>query len=114
PPHRDFLTARSSLCHRTLAVGDHQLHADRGDVPARCRQPPEQGFAPLLLIEVKALRIELRGEPLDVFGGEGERANLALRADLDVLEETHRYSVPDSVRRLTMIGDSISHSTPPA
>ena len=52
--------------------------------------PAEQRFAPLLLVEVKALRIELRGEFLDVLGGEGERADLALRADLDVLEETHR------------------------
>ena len=35
-------------------------------------------------------------------------------ADLDVLEETHRYSAPASARRRTMIGDSISHSTTPA
>jgi hypothetical protein len=39
---------------------------------------------------VKALRIELGGEPLDVLGGEVERAKLTLRADLGVLEITHR------------------------
>src|SRR4051794_14841536 len=114
PPHRDLLAARDGLRRQALAVGDQQLHADRGDVPARCRQSTEQGFAPFLLIEVKPLRVELRSKLLDVFGGEGERAKLALRADLDVLEETHRYFAPASSRRRTMIGDSISHSTMPA
>jgi hypothetical protein len=82
--------ASTGFRRQALAVGDQQLHADRGDVPARCRQSPEQGFASLLLIEVEALRIELRGKLLDVGGGKGERAELALRTDLDVLEETHR------------------------
>src|SRR6478672_8908092 len=114
PPHRDLLATRDRFRRQALAVCDQELHANRGDVPARCSQSPEQGFASLLLIEVKALRVELRGKPLNVVGGEGERAEVAPGADLDILEETHRYIAPASSRRRTMIGDSISHSTMPA
>ena len=59
-----------------LAVGDQQLHADRTDMPARGGQTAEQRLASRLLVEMKALRIELRGEFLDRFRGEGERAEL--------------------------------------
>ena len=78
-------------------------------------RPAEQRFAPLLLVEMKALRIELRGEFLDVVGGEGERADLAPRADLRCPRRNASiaYSAFPS-RRRTMIGDSISHSTTPA
>ena len=99
-----------------LAVGDQQLHADRSDMPARRRKPAEQRLAALLLVEMKALRIELRGEFLDHLGGEGERSDFAPLPDLDFLEETHQpaYSAAPA-RRRTMIGETISHSaSPPA
>src|SRR5207247_300475 len=54
PPHGDLLAAGDGLRCQPLAVGNQELHADRGDVPARCSQSPEQGFASFLLIEVKA------------------------------------------------------------
>src|SRR5436305_2982266 len=84
-------------------------------MPARCRKPAEQRFAPLLLVEMEALRIELRGEFLDVFRGEGEGAELKPLPHLEVFEETHAcYSTGSAARRLTMIGEVISASTCPA
>ena len=50
--------ATASL-HQALTVGDQQLHADRADMPAGRGQPAEQRLAALLLVEMKALRIEL-------------------------------------------------------
>jgi hypothetical protein len=41
---------------------------------------------------MERLRIELRREPLDQFGGEGERTHLAPLPDLDVFEEIHDFS----------------------
>ena len=41
------------------------------------------------LVEVEGLRIEGLREALDLLGGEGVRADLVARADLDVLEEVH-------------------------
>src|SRR5262249_7381818 len=88
-PDRDRLAARGFFRRAPLAVGDQQLHADGGDVPARRGEPAEQRVAPLLLGEMEALRIELRGEALDVLRGEGDRAEGAAVADLDVFEEGH-------------------------
>ena len=56
--------------------------------------PPNSELRALLLVEVKALRIEFRGERLDGLGGEGVRADLAALADLDLLEEMHRSTRP--------------------
>ena len=89
-PDRDLLAARRRFLRLTLAVGYQQLHADRADMPARGGQPAEQRFAALFLVEMKALRIELRGEFLDVVGGEGERAEFTALADLHILEEAHQ------------------------
>src|ERR1700704_4313938 len=80
-------------------------------MPAGCSEPAEQRLAALLLVEVKALRIELRGEFLDIVGGERERAEVAPPPDFQILEEMHQ-AAPAS-RRLTMIGDTISHSACP-
>jgi hypothetical protein len=41
-------------------------------MPAGCGQATEQRLAAFLLVEVEALRIELRGEFLDRLSGEGE------------------------------------------
>jgi len=46
-------------------------------MPALGRQAAEQRFAARFLVEMKALRVELRGEFLDVVGGEGERSQFA-------------------------------------
>src|SRR5262245_15333405 len=66
PPYRDRLPAPDGLLRLTFAVGDQQLHAHGGDVPARRGKPAEQRVAPLLFVEMEALRIELPREPLDV------------------------------------------------
>src|SRR5580698_2168832 len=65
---------------------------------------------------MKALRIELHRERLDVLGGEGERTQFTPLTDLDVFEKTHRYTCQFAAtsRRWTMIGDVISHNTCPA
>src|SRR6266404_4205959 len=115
-PDRNLLAARESLFGLALAIGHQQLHAYRSDMPARRREPAEQRFASLFLVEMKALRIELRGKSLDQLGGEGERSHLAPPPDLDVLEETHQPACPAAIpaRRRTMIGDTISHKACPA
>ena len=61
--------------------------------------PPNSDLRPCLLVEMKALRIELRGECLDGVGGEGERAHLTPLPDLHVLEETHQPACPEAARR---------------
>ena len=72
-----------------LTVRHQKLHADGPDMPAGRGQPAEQRLAAFLLAEVKALRIELRGISLDVFGRERERAEFAALSDLHVLEIAH-------------------------
>ena len=62
---------------------------------------------------MKTLRIELRGEFLDVLGGEGERAQFAPQADLHD-PRRNASGLPRRSRRRTMIGDTISHSVLPA
>src|SRR4051794_19876334 len=115
PPDRNLLAARDRLARQALAVGDHDLHADRSDMPSGCRETAEQRVSSGYLIEVKGLRIELHGEFLDQFGGEGERPEFAPRTDFNVLEETHRTSYSAaSARRRTMIGETISPSVTPA
>src|SRR3569832_1405521 len=74
PPERDPFAARGCLARLTLAVVHQQPHADRSDMPSGGCQPAEQRLASLFLIQMKTLRIELRGEGLDVFGRERERA----------------------------------------
>src|SRR5882757_4136918 len=108
-PDRDLLAARGRFLHQALAVGDQELHADRTDMPSRRGQSAEERLAARLLVEVKRLRVELRGEFLDRFRGEGERSQITPRADFDLLKETHRtsYSAAASARRRTMIGDTI-------
>ena len=59
-------------------------------MPARRGKPTEQRLTARLLVEMEALRVELRGECLDQLGGERERAELAPLADRDVLEEPHQ------------------------
>src|ERR1700682_1125161 len=85
-------------------------------MPAECRKAAEQRLAPFFFVEMKALRIELRGEFLDSVGAEGERPQFAPLPDLDVLEEAHqpaRYAATPA-RRATMIGETISHNACPA
>src|SRR5579863_6927024 len=115
-PDRNRLAARRSLFGEALAIGYQELHAGRPDMPARRSKPSKQRLAPRLLVEVKALRIELGRELLDAFGGEGKRAKFAPLSDLDVLEESHQpaCSAAASSRRCTMIGDIISQSGSPA
>src|SRR4051812_30719811 len=85
-------------------------------MPSRRGEAAEQRLAARLLVEMKRLRIELRGEFLDRFRGEGERSKLAARTDFDVFKETHRtsYSAAASAQRRTMIGVTISPSATPA
>src|ERR1700712_4511522 len=85
-------------------------------MPARCRQPAEQRFTAFLFIEMKALRIELRGKFLDQLSREGERSQFEPLPDLKVLEETHQpaYLAATAARRCTMIGETISHNACPA
>src|SRR5580658_10625779 len=45
--------------------GDHQAHGDRGRVPAARGQSPENSGLGGCVIQVKGLRIELRGEPFE-------------------------------------------------
>src|SRR6266404_9984968 len=115
-PDRNLLAARESVFRLALAIGHQQLHAHRPDMPARRRESAEQRFASLFLIEMKALRIELRGKFLDQVRGEGERPQFAPLPDLDILEETHQPACPAArpARRCTMIGETISHKTCPA
>src|SRR5258705_5089818 len=115
-PDRDLLAARESLLRGAQAIVHQQLHADRSDMPARRGEPAEQRLPPLFLVEMKALRIELRGEFLDCVGGEGERPQFAPLPDLDVLEEAHQpgCSAAAPARRATMIGETISHNAYPA
>src|SRR6266404_1373597 len=115
-PDRNLLAARESVFRLALAIGHQQLHAHRPDMPARRRESAEQRFASLFLIEMKALRIELRGKFLDQVRGEGERPQFAPLPDLDILEETHQpaCSATRLARRCTMIGETISHKTCPA
>src|SRR5882757_8960672 len=115
-PDRNLLAARESLFRLALAFGHQQPHAHRPDMPARRREPAEQRFAPLFFIEMKALRIELRGKFLDQVRGEGERPQFAPLPDLDILEETHQpaCSATRLARRCTMIGETISHKACPA
>src|SRR5579883_604979 len=113
-PHRNRLAARRRFLHLALAVGDEKLHADRADMPAGGGKAAEQRVAALLLAQMKALRIELRGEGLDRLGGEGEGADLAPLPDLHVLEEPHQRASPALARRPMMIGEVISHSATPA
>src|SRR5271166_615275 len=113
-PRRDLLAARSRFLHLLLPVGDEKLHADRADMPAGGGEAAEQRFAPLLLAEVKTLRIELRGEGLDGLCGEGEGAELASLPDLHVLERPHQRVSCARARRPMMIGEVISHSASPA
>ncbi len=80
-------------------------------MPARGGEPAEQRVAAFLLRQMKALRIVFPREALDLVGGEGEGADLAPAADMDVLEEPHQRWPS---RRLMMIGEIISHSTSPA
>ncbi len=63
-----LLAARHGLSGETLAIGYQELHARRPDVPARRGKSSEQRLAPLLFVEVKALRIELGREFLDALG----------------------------------------------
>src|ERR1700730_3272741 len=114
-PGRNRLAARDGLCSPALAIGHQQLHAGRRDVPARRREAAEQRFAPLFLVEMKRLRIELACEFLDSVGGEGERADFPPLPDLEFLEEMHQLACPKagSARRRTMIGVTISHNTAP-
>src|SRR5262249_52108122 len=104
----DRLATRGGLPRPALAVCDQQLHADRPDMPAGCGKPAEQRFAPLLLVEMKALRIEPAREGLDTLSGEGEGAEFPPIADLHVLEKAHQAPA-----RRTMIGAVASHSTSP-
>src|SRR5581483_10479551 len=113
-PHRDRLAARRRLLHQALRVCDHQLHADRADMPAGGGKTAEQRVAALFLAQVEALRIEFRGEALDRIGGKGEGADLAPLPDLHVLEEPHQRDSSAGERRPTMIGEVISHSATPA
>src|SRR3954467_14751823 len=85
-------------------------------MPARRREPAEQRFAALFFVEMKALRVELRGEFLDQLSGEGERAQFVPLPDLDIFEETHQPACSGATpaRRRTMIGDTISHNACPA
>ncbi len=116
-PHTAIFSPRAAASWPALAIGHQQLHADRSDMPARRRQSAEQRFAPCFLVEMKALRIELRREFLDGLGGEGERSDFAPLPDLDVLEEIHQPPpAPPRPRdrRCTMIGETHSHNACPA
>ena len=79
-------------------------------------KPAEQRLSARLLIEMKALRIELRGECLDGVGGEGERPHLTPLPDLPYPRRnaSAACSESSSARRRTMIGETISHSSCPA
>ena len=55
------------------------------------------------------LRIELRGKPLYVGGGKGERAELALRADLDARKTTSVELVEAFTRRIEAIDRNGPH-----
>src|SRR5258707_9650371 len=110
---RELLAARRGLRRLALAVGQKKLNAPRPDMPAGGGEPAEQRPPACLLVEMKALRIELRGEFLDSVRGEGERSQFAPLTDLDVLEETHQPACP-AARRPSMIGETISHNACPA
>src|SRR6185437_1464299 len=61
---------------------------------------------------MKALRIILPCQTLDVLGGERERSDLAPVTDRHVFEEAHQ-AAPAPSRRRMMIGEIISHSASP-
>src|ERR1700733_2304633 len=115
PPDRDFFAAGRHFVRLALAVGHEQFHAGRSDMPSRSRQAAEQRFSPLLLVEMKALRIEFRREGRDGVSGERERTEFTQLSYLDVFEEMHQEAcqVASSPRRWTMIGETISHSACP-
>src|SRR5262249_61691158 len=71
------------------AAGDQVPHPNAGGFPARAAEPPERRARGGRLVEMERLRIEARGEGLDVLGGEGVAAELAHLADANVLEELH-------------------------
>src|SRR3984957_20291791 len=116
PPDRDGFTTGRHFAGLALAVGHQEFHADRSDMPSRGRQAAEQRFAPLLLVEMKALRITLRRDGLDCVTGESERTEFTPLPCLDVFEKMHRRArqVAASPRRWTMIGETISHNACPA
>src|ERR1700744_3675567 len=116
PPDRDFFAAGRRFAGLALAVGHQEFHADRSDMPSRGRQAAEQRFAPLFLVEMKALRIKLRREGLDGVSGESERTEFTPLSCLDVFKKMHwrACQVAASPRRWTMIGETISHNSCPA
>src|SRR5262249_58897703 len=71
-------------------VGDRQPQHSAGGVRARGAERAEMRARGGRLVEMERLRIEARGESLDVVGGEGVAAELAHLADANVLEELHR------------------------
>src|SRR5262249_53362052 len=89
PEPADRLAARTELPVLARAVGDHEPHPNAGGVPARGAEPAEMRARGGRLVEMERLRIEARGEGLDVLGGEGVAAELAHLADANILEEFH-------------------------
>ena len=83
-------------------------------MPARRREPAEQRLAPLLLVEVKALRIDTCAANFLMFSAVKVNEPTSRRWPISRSSKKSHQAAPPS-RRLTMIGDTISHSAcPPA
>ncbi len=93
---RDRKSGRFALGPLPLPMADIELHPDRLRVPAGGEEPAEMALRRGVLVEVEGLRIEGLREAFDLLGGEGVRADLVARADLQVLEEIH---APNSAAR---------------
>src|SRR5262249_40362529 len=89
PEPADRLAARTQFLVLAPAIGDHEPHPNAGGVPARGAEPAEMRARGGRLVEMERLRIEARGNRLDVLGGEGVAAELAHLADANILEEFH-------------------------
>src|SRR5205085_824685 len=82
----DLSAAADDAAGDRQAAGDVQTHRDRRRVPAARGEPAKQAAARRLIVEMKGLRIELRGERLDLRFVDRMRLARETLPDVEIVE----------------------------
>src|SRR5580658_2843200 len=86
-----FAAAADDPAGRAEGALDTEPHRHRRGVPAACGEAVEQALARRILVEMEGLRVELRGEGLDLGCIDPARFGAELLADRKILEISHAH-----------------------
>src|SRR5262245_42631335 len=93
-PHRPrpahFVESGADDAARGIELAFHEkAHGHRRGMPAARSQSPEERVAGAVLVQMKGLRIEFRGEGLDARGLDRKPARAEFLSRLKILEISH-------------------------